>query len=81
MVAHYKDGLTTGYGGGTAQAETTRTVAGAQEVVLVHQGGLGEADAGGVIMNVMPRDGGNIYQAPSSPRRHWCPAGKQLHRT
>ena len=36
-------------------------MAGAQEVVLSTSGGLGEAETGGVILNVIPRDGGNTF--------------------
>jgi hypothetical protein len=36
-------------------------VAGAQEVVVSTSGGLGEAEAGGVILDIIPRDGGNTF--------------------
>jgi len=36
-------------------------VAGSQEVVLTTSGGLGEAETAGVILNVIPRDGGNTF--------------------
>ena len=41
-------------------------VAGAQEVVLSTSGGLGEAETGGVILNVIPREGGNTFSGTSS---------------
>ena len=36
-------------------------MAGAQEVVISTSGGLGEAEAGGVILDIIPRDGGNTF--------------------
>jgi hypothetical protein len=36
-------------------------VAGAQEVVLSASGGLGEAETAGVVLNIMPREGGNSF--------------------
>ena len=37
------------------------TSAGAQEVVVSTSGGLGEAETAGVILNVIPREGGNTF--------------------
>jgi hypothetical protein len=36
-------------------------IAGAQEVVISISGGLGEAEAGGVMLNIIPRDGSNAF--------------------
>ena len=36
-------------------------IAGAQEVVISTSGGLGEAETSGVVVNVIPRDGGNTF--------------------
>src|SRR6185295_17129576 len=52
------DGNNTGWAGGSAGGGNTPNVAGAQEVVLSTSGGLGEAETAGVILNVIPRDGG-----------------------
>ena len=46
---------------GAAEAGTTRTSAGAQEIVISTSGGLGEAETGGVIVNLIPREGGNTF--------------------
>src|SRR5438552_114845 len=54
------DGLDTGWAGGNGSGAQAN-VAGAQEVVLSTSGGLGEADTSGVVMNVIPRDGGNTF--------------------
>src|SRR5205823_1046028 len=57
----YSDGNNTGWAGGNAGGGNTPNVAGAQEVVLSTSGGLGEAETSGVILNVIPRDGGNTF--------------------
>jgi hypothetical protein len=57
----YADGLNTGYAGVNGTGGNQANVSGAQEVVLNMTGGLGEAEAGGVIMNVIPRDGANTF--------------------
>ena len=49
------DGINTGWAGGNSNAAISN-VAGSQEVVLTTSGGLGEAETGGVVMNVIPRD-------------------------
>ena len=55
-------------------------VAGAQEVVLSTSGGLGEAETAGVIMNVIPRDGGqHVQRHVLRVRRERLDAGQQLH--
>src|SRR6202521_1674374 len=60
------DGNNTGWAGGSAGGGNTPNVAGAQEVVLSTSGGLGEAETGGVILNVIPRDGGNTFSGQIS---------------
>jgi len=60
------DGNNTGWAGGSAGGGNTPNVAGAQEVVLTTSGGLGEAETAGVILNVIPRDGGNTFSGQFS---------------
>jgi hypothetical protein len=57
----YNDGINTGWAGGNGGGGNTPNVAGAQEVVVSTSGGLGEAEAAGVILNVIPREGGNTF--------------------
>jgi hypothetical protein len=54
------DGINTGWAGANSNAAISN-VAGSQEVVLTISGGLGEAETAGVILNVIPRDGGNTF--------------------
>ncbi len=54
------DGINMGWAGANANAAISN-VAGAQEVVLTTSGGLGEAETAGVMLNVIPRDGGNTF--------------------
>src|SRR5687767_12697081 len=54
------DGINTGWAGANSNAAVAN-VAGAQEVVLTTSGGLGEAETGGVVLNIIPRDGGNAF--------------------
>ena len=54
------DGINTGWAGANSNAAISN-VAGSQEVVLTTSGGLGEAETGGVVLNVVPRDGGNTF--------------------
>jgi hypothetical protein len=54
------DGINTGWAGANSNAAVSN-VAGAQEVVLTTSGGLGEAETGGVALNIIPRDGGNTF--------------------
>ena len=54
------DGNNTGWAGANSNAAISN-VAGAQEVVLTTSGGLGEAETAGVVLNVIPRDGGNNF--------------------
>ena len=60
------DGNNTGWAGGSAGGGNTPNVSGAQEVVLSTSGGLGEAETSGVILNVIPRDGGNNFSGQIS---------------
>src|SRR5690242_10934097 len=62
----YSDGNNTGWAGGSAGGGNTPNIAGAQEVVLSTSGGLGEAETAGVILNVIPRDGGNNFSGQFS---------------
>ena len=62
----YNDGINTGWGGGSAGGGNTPNVAGAQEVVVSTSGGLGEAETAGVILNVIPREGGNTFSGQFS---------------
>src|SRR5687767_1536362 len=54
------DGINTGWAGANSNAAVSN-VAGANEVVLTTSGGLGEAETGGVALNIIPRDGGNTF--------------------
>jgi hypothetical protein len=54
------DGINTGWAGANSNAAVSN-VAGSQEVVLTTSGGLGEAETAGLLLNVIPRDGGNQF--------------------
>ncbi len=54
------DGINTGWAGANSNAAVSN-VAGSQEVVMTTSGGLGEAETAGVMLNVIPRDGGNEF--------------------
>src|SRR5689334_21848899 len=54
------DGINTGWAGANSNAAVSN-VAGAQETVLTTSGGLGEAETGGVMLNIIPRDGCNTF--------------------
>jgi hypothetical protein len=56
----FHDGINTGWAGANSNAAVSN-VAGAQEVVLTTSGGLGEAETGGIVLNIIPRDGGNNF--------------------
>src|SRR3984893_44692 len=59
----YNDGLNIGWGGGGGgQWGNGVNLGSAQEVVLSTSGGLGEAETGGVALNVIPREGGNTLR-------------------
>src|SRR5262245_41763408 len=52
------DGLNTDFTGQAAAGGQLLNTAGAQEVVINTSGGLGGAEGAGVILNIIPRDGG-----------------------
>src|SRR5689334_10916634 len=54
------DGLNMGWAGANSNAAVVN-VAGSQEIVTSTSGGLGEAETAGVVLNVVPRDGGNTF--------------------
>src|SRR5215831_7983820 len=54
------DGLNMGWAGANSNAAVVNS-AGAQEIVMSTSGGLGEAETAGVVLNVVPRDGGNNF--------------------
>jgi hypothetical protein len=54
------DGINTGWAGANSNAAVSN-VAGAREVVMTTSGGLGEAETAGVVLNIIPRDGGNQF--------------------
>jgi hypothetical protein len=55
------DGLTTNHAGGGGGGGNNANAVGAQEIVVTTSGGLGEAETGGVTVNLVPRDGGNNF--------------------
>ena len=73
------DGINMGWAGANSNAAVAN-VAGAQEVVLTTSGGLGEAETAGVVLNIIPRDGGNTFSGSfvmsGATERD---AGEQLH--
>ena len=50
-----------GWAGGNGGGGNMPQVAAAQEVVLTIAGGLGDAETGGVVINVIPREGANTF--------------------
>jgi len=56
------DGLSVGYNGGSANMYMSNASA-AREIVVSTAGGLGEVDTGAVVVNVVPRDGGNTFSS------------------
>ena len=54
------DGLSVGFNGSSSNMYMSNASA-AREVVVSTSGGLGEADTGGVVVNIVPRDGGNTF--------------------
>src|SRR5204862_6863629 len=60
------DGLSVGYNGSSSNMYMSNASA-AREVVVSTSGGLGEADTGGVVVNVVPRDGGNTFTGTVFP--------------
>ena len=57
----YADGINMGWAGGPGGGGNMPQVAAAQEVVLTIAGGLADAETGGVVLNVIPREGANIF--------------------
>jgi hypothetical protein len=57
----YADGINMGWAGGPGGGGNMPQVAGSQEVVLTTSGGLADAETGGVVINVIPRDGANTF--------------------
>jgi hypothetical protein len=58
----YADGTNVGWAGGAGGGgNMTGSTVSAEEVVLTTSGGLGEAETAGVVLNVIPRDGGNTF--------------------
>ena len=55
------DGINMGWAGGNGGGGNMPQVAAAQEVVLTIAGGLADAETGGVVINVIPREGANIF--------------------
>src|SRR3954469_15248513 len=55
------DGLSTNHAGGGGGGGNNSNTAGSQEVVISTSGGLGEAETGGVTVNLIPREGGNTF--------------------
>src|SRR6267378_2858370 len=57
----YADGINMGWAGGNGGGGNMPQVAAAQEVVLTVSGGLADAETSGVVFNVIPREGANIF--------------------
>jgi hypothetical protein len=57
----YADGTNMGWAGGPGGGGNMPQVAGSQEVVITISGGLADAETGGVVINVIPRDGANTF--------------------
>ncbi|MGH9254489.1 MAG: carboxypeptidase regulatory-like domain-containing protein, partial [Vicinamibacterales bacterium] len=62
----YADGINMGWAGGPGGGGQMAQVAASQEVVLTVSGGLADAETGGVVVNVIPRDGGNTFSGQFS---------------
>ena len=76
----YADGINMGWAGSSGGGGQMPQVAAAQEVVMTISGGLGEAETGGVIFNVIPREGSNTLHRPVQLQRlERRAAGQQLH--
>src|SRR5262245_6123100 len=56
------DGLNTDFTGQAIAGGQLLNTAGASEVVINTSGGLGEAEGAGVNLNIIPKDGGNIFR-------------------
>ena len=57
----YADGINMGWAGGNGGGGNMPQVASAQEVVLTLSGGLADAETGGLVVNVIPREGANTF--------------------
>jgi hypothetical protein len=57
----YADGTNMGWAGGNGGGGNMPQVATSQEVVMTTSGGLGEAETNGVLVNVIPREGSNVF--------------------
>jgi carboxypeptidase family protein len=57
----YADGINMGWAGGNGGGGNMPQVAASQEVVVTVSGGLADAETGGVVINVIPRDGANTF--------------------
>jgi len=57
------NGLSTAHGNGGSGTGNLGNVAGSSEAVITTSGGLAEAETSGMILNVIPRDGGNQFRA------------------
>jgi hypothetical protein len=55
------NGMSTAHGNGGSGTGNLGNVAGSSEAVITTSGGLAEAETSGVIVNIIPRDGGNRY--------------------
>jgi hypothetical protein len=55
-----------GWAGGSGGGGNMPQVSSSQEVVMTTSGGLGEAETGGVIVNVIPREGSNTFSGQFS---------------
>src|ERR1700704_6947419 len=59
-------GSTWGGPAGSAGGGNMPMVSSAQEVVLTTSGGMGEAETSGVVLNVIPREGSNVFSGQFS---------------
>jgi hypothetical protein len=57
----YADGNNMGWAGANGGGGNMPQVATSQEVVVTTSGGLGEAETNGLVFNVIPREGANIF--------------------
>ena len=56
-----RDGLNMGWAGANSNAAVRRTSPARRKSCSSTSGGLGEAETAGVVLNVIPRDGGNTF--------------------
>ena len=70
------DGLNTDFTGQATAGGQLLNTAGASEVVINTSGGLGEAEGAGVVLNIIPRDGGNTFSGSlfGNTARDWMQA-------